>query len=291
MRNLAEYHRPTSLAEVLALLGRTEVRTVPLAGGTDLVGRASPAIQAVVDLRDLGLSYIREDGSLIRIGATTTLQELVNAPLLHDLASGLIARTAHTSATSLIRNMATIGGTLISAATTADLPPVLLALDAQLALYTPDPRQISLAHFYESYPNPLAKGGLLTEITVARPAVGSGAAYHKVGRTPADAPILGVAVVLAIANGTCRHVSIAVGGIQPVPVRLVEAEQWLMGHQLDEQLIRQVTDELPALLDPQSDFRASRQYRKRVCAVLAQRALLEALTHANNSMKGATGST
>ncbi len=278
MRNLAEYHRPTALADALALLSRPEIRTVPLAGGTDLVGRADPSIQAVVDLRDLGLSYIREEDSLIRIGATTTLQTLAEAPLLYDLANGLIARTAHTSATSLMRNVATAVGTLISAPTTADLPPALLALDAILTLYTPEARQMSLAEFYESHLRPLAEGGLITEIGVPRPPTGSGAAYHKVGRTPADAPILGVAAVLTVADGKCHHARIAVGGVQPGPFRLVEAERWLLGQPLNEQLIRQIADEIPALLDPQPDFRASRQYRQEVCGVLAQRALLEALS-------------
>jgi len=294
MRNLIEYHRPKSLAEALALLSRTEVRTVPLAGGTNLVGRADPSVQAVVDLRDLGLSFIQENDAFIRMGATTTLQALADAPLMRTFANGLIAQTAHTSAASLIRNMASIGGTLISAPTTSDLPPVLLALDAVLTLYIPEAlqeptststagrrfssREMSLAQFYESYPSPLAEGGLMTEIAVPRLKAGFGAAYHKVGRTPRDAPILGVAAVVTIAEGKCRRATLAVGGIEPGPIRLIQVEHWLSGHTLDEQLVRQVADEIPLLVDPQSDFRASRQYRKKVCGVLARRALLEAWT-------------
>ena len=76
------------------LLSRTDIKTVPLAGGTYLLGQADDSIQAVVDLRDLELAYITEDAQGVHIGAMTTLQSMVDAPLLEELASGLLSRAA-----------------------------------------------------------------------------------------------------------------------------------------------------------------------------------------------------
>src|SRR5579884_2064899 len=109
---LVEYHWVESIEDALLLLARLDTRTVPLAGGTYLLGHRDDSIQAVVDLRDLGLAYISEDARGIHIGAMTTLQSMADAPLLKELATGVLAQAAHASSSSrLIRNCATIGGT------------------------------------------------------------------------------------------------------------------------------------------------------------------------------------
>src|SRR5262250_851064 len=92
--NLLEYHWVENIDDALLLLARTDTRTVPLAGGTYLLGLEDDSIQAVVDLRDLGLAYISEDARGIHIGAMTTLQAMVDSPLLKDLATGIVARAA-----------------------------------------------------------------------------------------------------------------------------------------------------------------------------------------------------
>src|SRR5512147_2265316 len=96
LRDLTEYHKPTDLDEAVKLLRRRKIRTVPLGGGGDLVSTAPLNIQAVVDLGELGLSYIKPisfppddnpaddglspagGGGALEIGATTTLQTLVD---------------------------------------------------------------------------------------------------------------------------------------------------------------------------------------------------------------------
>src|SRR5437868_12331882 len=82
--NLLEYHWAEHIDEALMLLSRTDMKTVPLAGGTYLLGQKDDSIQAVVDLRDLELAYISEDARGIHIGAMTTLQAMVDAAVLKD---------------------------------------------------------------------------------------------------------------------------------------------------------------------------------------------------------------
>src|SRR5690606_41271983 len=75
--NLREYHRPRDLDEALRLLQRPEIRTVPLAGGTDLVGQRNPDVEAVVDLSELGLDTTHTEDGVPRLGAMARLATIV----------------------------------------------------------------------------------------------------------------------------------------------------------------------------------------------------------------------
>src|SRR5512139_2322927 len=95
LRELTEYHRPTTLDEALKLLRRTSLKTVPLAGGTSLVPEAARDVQAVVDLSALDLSYIKtsevsENLRGLEIGATTKLQAIADHEVTRAYANGLL---------------------------------------------------------------------------------------------------------------------------------------------------------------------------------------------------------
>src|SRR5260370_19215687 len=90
--NLLEYHWVEDIDDALLLLARTDTKTVPLAGGTYLLGLDDESIQAVVDLRDLELAHITENERGLHIGAMTTLQTRTDSPLLKYIATGLVTR-------------------------------------------------------------------------------------------------------------------------------------------------------------------------------------------------------
>src|SRR5438876_11712646 len=98
--NLFEYHWVEDIDDALMLLARTDTKTVPLAGGTYLLGQEDESIQAVVDLREIELSYITEDTKGIHIGAMTTLRTMGDSTLLKDLATGILARASLASSFS-----------------------------------------------------------------------------------------------------------------------------------------------------------------------------------------------
>src|SRR5437588_9082703 len=150
--NLLEYHWAEDIDDALLLLARTDTKTLPLAGGTYLLGLQDDSIEAVVDLRDLELAYISEEtrgdrAGVVHIGAMTTLQSMVDDPLLKDLAGGLLARAALASSFSrLIRNSATLGGTLgAGIASQADLLTALAVLDAEVVLRSASKTQVDLS--------------------------------------------------------------------------------------------------------------------------------------------------
>lgn len=309
--NLLEYNWVEDIDDALILLSRTETKTVPLAGGTYLLGRDDERIQAVVDLRDLDLAYIREDARGLHIGAMTTLQSMADDPLLHDLASGLLARAAQVSSPSrLVRNSATLGGTLaIGAVSQADLLTALTAMEAEALLRSGSKSQIDLAAGSSDRPG-LALSGvtfkgkqerrlsttslaqerrpneLILEVTVPRLGFGYGASLQRVAITPTDLALLNAAAVVEVTEGIYSHVRLALGGAHMEPVRLLEAERHLEGrpamnaggNTLNTQLLVTALQAGTADFRPPPDARASSGYRRTAALNLAFRALEDAIT-------------
>ena len=265
--NITEYHRPTHLDEALALLARRDVRTVPIGGGSDLVARRRRDVEAVVDLRDLGLSYIRRDGDVLRVGATTTLQALIDSPETAQGWDGELARVAELTTARNLREQGTLAGTLVSAESNNPLAVLLLALDATLTI-EPGHKTIALADFLSSRAS-LLTASLITEVTAPLPRAGEAVAFEKVSRTPADLPIVCATVRARIENGMAREVRAVLGGVGPAPLRVPRIEQALEGAPPDRADLEGVIAELR----PPSDFLGSAEYRREMAAVLLRRAV------------------
>src|SRR5579859_2147507 len=307
--NLLEYHWVEDIDEALLLLGRADVKTVALGGGTYLLGLDDDRIEAIVDLRDLDLSYIREDAASVHIGSMTTLQSMVDAPVLKEMATGVLAKAAQASSFSrVIRNSATIGGTLaIGAASQADVLTVLAALDAEVLLRSgsrtkldlsagtverpgfalagvtfkgKQERRISCIHLsHERRPNEL-----IIEIIIPRPPAGTGATFQRIGRTPTDVALLNVCALVDIEDGKYKQVRLALGGVNMEPVRMQGVEKHLEGQvamnegdaSINTQILVSALQMGMADFAPPADFQASGGYRKTCGVNLALRALEEA---------------
>jgi carbon-monoxide dehydrogenase medium subunit len=267
MWNLTEILRPSTFTEAMRLLRRPNVKTAILAGGTTLVSQARRDVQALVDLRNLKLAYLKREGNTLRVGATTTLQDIAESPDIPPV----LAQAAHASAPINVRNVATIGGMLASAGFGAPLPVVLLALDAVLVIYSPEARQSPIAAFLAYRERLLRDGALITEIGI--PLTDACMTFDKVSRTPSDAPIVCAAAKLRLDGSTARDVRVAVGGVGPIPVRLARAEQTLEGKPLTEVLIAQAAEAAAKEVNPPNDFLASAEYRREMVKVLVKRML------------------
>src|SRR5947199_2939821 len=134
MLKIGAYHSPTTLAQAVSLLAENG-RTV-IAGGTDLLvnPRYMIGIREVVDIRKIGLDYIREENGWLHIGAGATMRTVARHPKIQALANGILARGAAVCGSPNIRNMATMVGNVASALPSADTLPSLIALNAQAVL-------------------------------------------------------------------------------------------------------------------------------------------------------------
>ncbi len=269
--NVTEYHRPETLEEALRLLARPGIKTAPLAGGTWLTGQRDDTLQAVVDLRALGLNTIseHEDGQL-HMGAMVTLQALVDSPLVQGIAGGILANAAKSSAARLIRNAATIGGTLAAGpAAHADLAVALAALGARATLVGEQERAVPAEAVFEQR----RPGELLTRIIIQQPPPDTEGALLRLARTPEDVALVHVAATLRVAGGICQQVSVTVGGVGMSPMRLQHTEAMLVGQSPDEERIASAVKAGLDGFNPPPDFRASPEYRRQMAAILARRVL------------------
>jgi CO/xanthine dehydrogenase FAD-binding subunit len=245
-----------------------------LAGGTELLTHKRSDIHALVDLSALGLSYIRESSGVIAIGATTTLAALSESPILRALANGVIAQAAHRSVSSILRNQATIAGTLISEPDGV-LAVALLALDARVIVVGKETREDAIKEFVRELKERIGKA-IVAEITV--PMVNPRASMQIVARTPSDKPIVSVVVSARIENNVAHDVRIALGGVAEYAVRATAVEKSLEGQSLKDALIEQVAALASQGLSPHGDFRGSAEYRKEMAVVLTRRAVKELLS-------------
>src|SRR5579872_1278218 len=311
--NVLEYDWAEQIDEALLLLSRTDMKTVPLAGGTYLLGHRDDSIQAVVDLRDLELAYITEDTRGIHIGAMATLQTMAESPILQNLAGGILAHAALASSFSrLIRNSATLGGTLgAGSASQADILTALAVLDVEVVVRSASKTQVNLSGGTLERPG-LALSGvtfkgkqerripytslamdrrpneLMIEVVVPRPGNGTGTSFMRVGRTPTDVALLNVAALVQITNGVYQRVHLAFGGVNMDVQRVVAIERQLEGQIVSasdtrSKQIGSVVQSGMADFHPPSDFRASNAYRQISGTSMAYRALEQA---ANNALRG-----
>lgn len=309
--NLLEYHWVEDIDDALMLLSSTDAKTVPLAGGTYLLGQEDENIRAVVDLRDLELAYITEDAKGIHIGSMTTLQTMGDSPLLKELVTGIVARASLASSFSrLIRDSATLGGTLATGiASQADLLTALAVMDAGVVLRSGSKSQVNLSAGTAERPG-LALPGvtfkgkqerrvacdalsrerkpneLIIEVIIPRPAYGCAASFMRIGRTPTDVALLNAAALVEVNGDVYQQVRLALGGVHMEPVRMEVVERQLEGqpaaapgsanNALDTQRIVDAVQAGMANFSPPGDFRASSGYRRVSGMSLAFRVLEEA---------------
>ncbi len=260
---LRDYHRPADLQSTQKFLQRADSRAVPLNTSPRPPLDPYRDVDAVVDLSQLKLNTIKEDGGTIRIGGMTPLQELADSDLLRAQAGGVLCQAAHLAAHLGLRNVATLGGAILS----TDGPPEVL-----LALLALDAEQVR-------------DGELLIEMRFAKQ-TGSGGGLERVARTPRDQAIVAAVAVVEVETprrgvSLCRRARLAIAGASPGPHRFTSAEKMLEGQTLSADLLQKIAAVVSADADPVSDYRGSVEYRKAMAGVVAKRALTTAWNKTN----------
>ena len=290
-----DYHRPDTADEALAILADLGSDAKPLAGGQSLVPAmnfrlARPAV--LVDLNRIApLAYIEEslDGGLL-IGAMTRQRAAERsgtvarkAPLLFEAMPWI----AHPQ----IRNRGTVGGSLAHADPAAELPAVMVALDARFVLRSRTASRTVLAHdFYTGLlTTVLGPDELLTEIRIPPRPARAGSAFMELARRHGDFALVGVAVELALdQRGACASARIALLSVGDGPVLAAKAMAVLAGgipHAASIEEAARIAAETD--VDPPADIHASSAYRRHLVRVLVGRALTQAAERATRGRDAA----
>lgn len=287
-----DYHRPETVQEACSLLGKLGGAAKVIAGGTDLLVNLKRGVSKaahLVTLRGIPRLFAIEkdpDGTL-RLGPMVTPNEAGQSPIVRE-AHLPLSEAALTMAAYQIRNRATIGGNLVSAVPSADMPPMLIALGSRLELTSSGgSREIPIEDFFKGpRMTQLGEAEILTQIVVPPPAEGSGAFYIKHSLRDASAlAVVGVAVSVQIENDMCKSARIVLGAVAPTPIIAEKAGLALTGRRPDDDVIAEVARIAAGEAKPISDLRGSAVYRTELVRVLTKRAVRTALERAGSATK------
>lgn len=289
-----EYVRPTSIEGAIDALREGGPGAKALAGGQSLIPAlnfrlAQPSL--LVDLAGLDtLRGIRsnENGGLT-IGAMTRQRAVERSEIVGERAP-LVSETMALVAHPQIRNRGTIGGSLAHADPAAELPAVMLALDAVLGLHGPaGSRRVPARDFYIGlFETLLAPDELLVEIEIPPRPSGSRFAIEEVSRRHGDFALAGVAVALTPAgDGSIRDAAIGLFSVADRPILSTAGSAALRGRPLDAAAIAGAADATAEALDPPGDIHATPTYRRHLVRVLTRRALERA--HEASDRRGRRG--
>lgn len=282
-----EYHVPKSLAEAAQLAAQLGSEGKILAGGHSLVPLMKLRLAAPRHVIDIGriadLSFIREEGDKIRIGALATHYQLESSVMLKARCP-LLTETAREIGDAQVRNTGTIGGSLAHADPAADWPAAIVALDAELrAVNTQGERWIAAKDFFvDLLTTALEADEILAEIRVPALPAGGGEAYAKLHHPASGYAVVGVAVRVVLGEkGAIEQISVGVAGVGPKPYRATAVEDALRGKVPSGKRVEGACSHATDGIEPNSDLYASAEYRTHLAAVYARRAIGQALEHAH----------
>jgi xanthine dehydrogenase small subunit len=274
----ARFSRPSTIPECLSILAKDPTARL-ISGGTDLVvesnlrARRWPhliSLEAIAELREFS-----ESDTSVTIGAALPLNEIAlrwNGP------PEVFNQWLRLFASPPLRNRATLGGSLATASPIGDGAPLLLALDAQVHLVSQrGSRTIPLSSFFVSYRRTLlAPDELIENIEIPKP-LPEFVRFYKVAKRRMD-DISTVAAAMAMdcdASGKVARVRLAFGGVAAIPLRVMAAENAILGHRWNETALERAQAALGRTIEPIGDHRGSAEYRLAVAKSLVAKFLWE----------------
>ncbi len=303
-----DYLKPSTLDEALTLLNQHGKKAALIAGGTDvivMIKQKTMAPDVLISLRGIpGLDQIKFNGSL-SIGPMVTHRAIEKSDVIRKDFSALADATDFLGSVQ-IRNVATIGGNICTAAPSADTATPLLVLGTQVKIKgLKEERTIPIEEFFKGPGETVLKAGeLIKELIIPKPQPNTGSAYYKLQRRLAlDLPILGVSVLLSLDKNkvtcsdmlcttspissilhrmeadeiVCKEVRIALGVAAPTPMRTVKAEALLRGKKLSDELLEEVAETAAKEAQPRDTARGEAWYRRDMIRVLVKRMAMKSI--------------
>ena len=277
-----DYVRPASVAEACALLAGDDGARV-IAGGQTLIPMLAMRLARPTRLVDIAriaeLSFIREDGKGVRIGAVTR-QSVAERDRIVATKLPLLAKALPWVGHHATRVRGTVGGSIANGDPAGEIPLVAVTLQATITMQDgAGSTEVAAGEFYLGpMITALPEGAIVTHIRFPVWQEGrTGTGFHEVSARRSDFAFVASAAQVALdADGRCTALSVGIGGAGDMPVRLDPVSEALVGSYLEETEVREAVAATTENLETVDDLHASASYRKRVAATLARRAILDA---------------
>ena len=287
-----EYHVPDSLDEALSLLREHGDEAKLLAGGQSLVPAMNFRVMQpsrLIDLNRIGeLSFIREQGATLRIGAMARERHLEFDPLVAKR-TPLLAEAVPFIAHPQIRNRGTLGGSIVNADPAAELPVIMLALGARLkARNISGERWIEAQDFFAGmFTTALASDEILVEIELPFLLPRTGWSFMEVAPRAGDYALMGVAVLVALdERNKCKRARLVYLNAGDGPVDATEAAKVLEGETLHDGLIEAAAALASEQeINPFGNVHTSPEFQRHLANVLTKKALKQAIERAEENLQ------
>lgn len=275
-----KYITPSSSQEVVEILAKTSNARI-VAGGTDLILEIERGIrkniQTLVDVSRIpNLDRITlDEDDVIHLGPLVTHNHVAGSKLMQERAYPLV-RACWEVGANQIRNRATIAGNLITASPANDTITPLMALNAKVTLLsTQGERFISLQDFYQGVRKTVMRDDeMLVDITFPALTETQRGTFIKLALRRAQAiAVINVAIVLDFNLPTVKSASITLGAVSPTIIHADEAEAYLAGKELTEDVINEAANLAMKASRPIGDIRGSAEYRLEMVRVNTARGL------------------
>jgi len=303
-----DYFRPKTFEEALTLLAKYGEKAKLIAGGTDvivMIKQKAIAPDVLISLQGIpGLDQMKYNGSL-SIGPMVTHRAIEKSEVIRKNFSALADAVDYLGSVQ-IRNVATIGGNVCTAAPSADTATPLLVLGTQVKIKNlKEERTLPIEEFFKGPGESVLKTGeMVKELSIPKPLPNTGSAYYKLQRRLAlDLPILGVSVLLSLDRNKvtcsdmlctaspissilhkmeedeiiCKDVRIALGVAAPTPMRALKAEALLRGKKLSDELLEEAANIASQEAQPRDSLRGEAWYRKDMVRVLVKRMAMKSI--------------
>ena len=278
-----DYLAPRTLDEALAHLHHHGDQAKILAGGQSLIPMlnfrlAHPGV--VVDVNRLtDLAYVRQHDGGVAVGALTRQHAVERSELVRARVP-VVAEACRLIGHAPIRHRGTFGGNLAHADPASELPAVMVALEAEMAVASrAGSRVIPAGQFFIGpLTTALRPGEMLTEIRIPAAPPRTGGAFVEMARRAGDFALVGVAALVTLDGaGRCVRARIALCGVGPTAVRARAAEDVLTGQEPTAAVLDEAADRAAAATSPPSDVHGSAEFRRKLAQHFARQALAAAI--------------
>ena len=280
-----DYLRAHSADEAFAYLQQHGADARVLAGGQSLIPAmrfrlARPGV--LVDINAAGdLNRLRVNGAVLEIGAIARDSDIERAPWIMDRGWSLVHDVSRVVADPVVRQMATVVGSLCHNDPAGDWTATALAARATVIVRGKTGlRTVPIDEFLvDSFTTAVGEGEMAVAVHFPVPDERTAGSYQKVERKVGDFATAAAAVQVSLnGNGTVREAGVALSAAGPCAVRVDEAERLLAGQKPTADLIRAAADAASRRSSPQEDLRGSIEYKKNLAGVLVARGLRQSLS-------------
>ena len=275
-----KFYKPDNISKAVSLMKDFGEEARVIAGGHSLIPIMKQRLTDIKHLIDLSgideIKGINITGDEISIGAMTTQVELINNEELFQKAP-IIREASLQIADPQVRNLGTIGGNVANGDPANDMPGLMQLLDATYKLSgTNGSREVKARDFYEgAYFTSREDDEILLSISFESPS--GGYAYEKQKRKIGDYATAAAGVIIKVENNKCSSASIALTNLSDTPVYCNKAVDMIVGKEIDNDLLDQVTKICVDQSDPVADQRGPVEFKKYVAGIVIKKALKRAI--------------